>query len=218
MRSSYRLRNITQRTTLPDGTVLSPSQYGPDVSATYPLGFYVEDFEYVGGLGDLDRYNGRMTVTPEYPGGTHAYFVTIDGSGASAYPYAIGLQYYGVVAADDISTQGHVTITELVSDYTPTWVHVPDPTGGRGSLELGQNAPNPVHDGTTITFGLPVASHATIDLYDLAGRLIATVFDGERPAGTHSVWLDGSRLGPGAYFYRLSVNGRRLQKRLVLSR
>jgi len=218
MRSSYRQRNITQRTTLPDGTVLSPSQYGPDVSATYPLGFYVEDFEYVGGLGDLDRYNGRFTVTPEYPGGIYAYFVTIEGTGASAYPYTIGPQYYGVVAADDISTHGHVTITEPVSDYTATWAQVPAPRPGGVALGLDQNAPNRLRDGATISFRLPAAGRATIDLYDLAGRFIGTVFDGERPAGTNSVWLDGARLGPGAYFYRLSTNGRRLEKKMVLSR
>src|SRR5207249_2454624 len=60
IRSGYRTRNITTRTTLPDGTVLSPAQYGPAVSTTYPLGYYEEDFEYVSGLGDLDTYNGRF--------------------------------------------------------------------------------------------------------------------------------------------------------------
>ena len=119
IRTSYRLRNITQRTTLPDGTVLSPSQYGPPVSSTYPLGYYVEDFEYVAGLGDLDTYNGRTTVTPEYPASTYAYFVTIDAAGASAYPYALGPRYYGVVATDNLTSMGHVTISESVSDYTP---------------------------------------------------------------------------------------------------
>jgi len=67
IRSSYQTRAITQRHTLPDGTVLTPAQYGPDVSGTYPLGYYAEDHEYVSGLGDLDAYNGRFAVTPEYP-------------------------------------------------------------------------------------------------------------------------------------------------------
>jgi hypothetical protein len=39
-------------------------------------GTYGEDFEYVEGLGDLDEANGRETVTPEYPQGTYAYFLT----------------------------------------------------------------------------------------------------------------------------------------------
>jgi len=118
MRSSYRKRNISTRTTLADGTVLSPSQYGPPVSGTYPLGYYVEDFEYVSGLGDLDQYNGRFCVTPEYPAGIYAYFSTIDSLGNSEYPYLIGPSYYGVVTAGNTGPgSGHVTISEPVTSF-----------------------------------------------------------------------------------------------------
>jgi hypothetical protein len=96
MTSSYQLRNITQR------------QSGPAVSSTYPLGYFVEDYEYVAGLGLLDQYNGRFTVTPDYPNGTYAYFTTIDANGANAYPYVIGPSYYGVLDTTDLS--GSVTI------------------------------------------------------------------------------------------------------------
>ena len=68
--SSYAVRNITLRTTKPDGTQLSQNQYGPPVSSTYPLGYYLEDYAYTAGSGDLDQYNGRFTSTPEYPNGT----------------------------------------------------------------------------------------------------------------------------------------------------
>jgi hypothetical protein len=119
--SSYRLRNITERTTLPDGTQLDPSQYGPPVSTSYPLGYYVEDYEYVRGLGDLDEHNGRFAVTPEYPNGTYAYYVTINDDGSSAYPYTLGPTYDGVVATEDIGPNGgHVTISEPVTTYIPS--------------------------------------------------------------------------------------------------
>ena len=117
--SSYRFRNITQRRTLPDGTVLQPNQYGPDVSAANPLGKYIEDYEYVAGSGDLDQYNGRTAVTPEYPNGTYAYYVTIYEDGTSAYPYYLASQYNGVVAMENITTRGHVNITEPVTEYLP---------------------------------------------------------------------------------------------------
>ncbi len=61
MKSGYSLRNITTRTTLPTipnggGTA---SQTGPAVSGTYPLGIYVEDYEWLSSNGgDLDQYNG----------------------------------------------------------------------------------------------------------------------------------------------------------------
>src|SRR5262249_39562613 len=90
MRSSYATRAITQRHTLPDGTALTPAQYGPDVSATYPLGYYAEDYVYTAGSGDLDASNGRFAAAPEYPNGTYAYYVTVDADGHSVYPYDVG--------------------------------------------------------------------------------------------------------------------------------
>jgi uncharacterized protein (TIGR03437 family) len=103
--TGFRLRDITQRHSLPDWVLpyeptfpqtLTATQYGPDVSSKFPLGRYVQDYEYVAGLGDLDQYNGRFTVTPEYPNGTYAYFVTVASDGSPAFPYIINVQLYGV--------------------------------------------------------------------------------------------------------------------------
>ncbi|HAA22158.1 MAG TPA: hypothetical protein DCP28_26600, partial [Cytophagales bacterium] len=41
-------------------------------------GTYIQDFEYVQGLGDLDECNGRFGKTPEYPEGTYYYVLTAD--------------------------------------------------------------------------------------------------------------------------------------------
>ncbi|HLP11187.1 MAG TPA: YHYH protein [Flavobacteriales bacterium] len=96
MKTGYSLRSITVRQTLPDGTVLSAGQYGPAVSSTYPIGTYCEDYEWLAANGgDLDEYNGRFCVTPEYPSGTYAYFVTMDATGTPEFPYYIGINYYG---------------------------------------------------------------------------------------------------------------------------
>jgi len=97
--SSYRLRAITRRASLPDGAELSPSQEGPPVSPDFPLGTFVEDYEYVPGAGDLDEYNGRFTRTPEYPEGTYAYFLATDPQNHPMYPYLVGPAYYGRVDA-----------------------------------------------------------------------------------------------------------------------
>ncbi|MBM4179433.1 MAG: YHYH protein [Ignavibacteria bacterium] len=124
MKPSYRLRNITERTTLANGQVLTQQQYGPTLAAQ-PLGAYAEDFEFVAGSGDLDDHNGRFCVTPEYPNGTYAYFATIDENGVSAYPYMIGPTYYGVVITENFGSRTPgagstgVTITETVTTYTP---------------------------------------------------------------------------------------------------
>lgn len=53
MMTSYRLRNITVRQTLSDGTSLTSTNYGPEIGASYPLGCFIQDYEFVEGLGDL---------------------------------------------------------------------------------------------------------------------------------------------------------------------
>lgn len=115
MESSYQLRSITTRQTLPDGTALQPQDYGPTVSGTHPLGEYVEDYEYVNGLGDLDANNGRLCVTPEYPGGTYAYFVSTDANGDPTYPYYLGAEYYGSLDTNNINPQSTITIPSGVT-------------------------------------------------------------------------------------------------------
>ena len=106
IKPSFRLRTLTQRTTLPDWALahhanvpqmLAANQYGPGVSEAFPLGRYVEDFEFSASVGDLDQYNGRQTITPEFPNGTYAYFTTINDDGSPAFPYIVGMQYYGSV-------------------------------------------------------------------------------------------------------------------------
>ena len=47
----------------------------------YPLGTFKQDWEYVAGSGDLDECNGRVGVTPEFPGGIYHYYAT------DSYPY-----------------------------------------------------------------------------------------------------------------------------------
>jgi len=61
MRSSWQLKQGSRRSGSP------PGAYD---------GTFVEDYEFVEGLGDLDQLNGIHTVTPDYPDGTYAYFLT----------------------------------------------------------------------------------------------------------------------------------------------
>jgi hypothetical protein len=120
MVSSYALRtdNTATRTSLPAWaqsyqglTTLTSSQYGPNVSSTYPLGRYVEDYNYTSGSGDLDQYNGRFCVTPDFPNGTYAYFVTIDATGKPAFPYYLGPQFYGTPSGGNVTSVAETTTT-----------------------------------------------------------------------------------------------------------
>jgi hypothetical protein len=99
--------NVTGRTTIPQWAVrlfnVSSNQTGAPLTGIHTLGCYMEDNDYLGDRGyiqgtntfDLDEYNGRWCVTPEFPGGTYAYFVSISSIGAPVFPYNIGRGYYG---------------------------------------------------------------------------------------------------------------------------
>jgi len=91
-------------------TTLATNQYGPAVSNTYILGHYLEDYAYMGDLGlsqgmnfDLDEYNGRFCVTPEFPEGVWAYFTTISADGTPAFPYNIGRNFYGTPSGSSVN-------------------------------------------------------------------------------------------------------------------
>jgi len=133
MRSGYSLRDMTTRTTLPNGTVLTSANYGPAVSATYPLGYFAEDYAYSATNADLDLNNVRYCVTPEYPNGTYAYFVTINEPGSPAYPYIVGPSYHGVV--DTSNAGGKVTVPTGVTNYNPIDM---DNSGNVDSADLGR--------------------------------------------------------------------------------
>ena len=207
MRSSYRLRSITDRTTLPNGTALSPAQHGPAISAQYPLGYYLEDFEYVAGLGDLDEHNGRFGVTPEYPAGIYAYFVTLDESGNAAFPYVLGPNYRGVVPPGNTGPQsGHNVPTEPVTLYLPSRVAEAD-------VELEWSAlPNPATGFLRVI--VPAGQSAwRVSLCDVLGREVL-VLDDVRHEGQTSLDLDG--VAAGIYHVRLQSLGTVLTRGVVV--
>lgn len=169
MQSGYHLRNITTRTTLPDGTVLNASQYGPAIGTQYPLGSFLEDYEYVAGSGDLDEHNGRFCVTPDYPNGTYAYFVTIDANEDPVYPYVIGPYYYGTVQPGNTGpNSGHNTISEPVTNYIPGTTPVAE-VSSIHALTIFNNGSG------TCAFSVGEVLHPGMNavLYDATGKCIA---------------------------------------------
>ncbi|KAA0237982.1 MAG: T9SS C-terminal target domain-containing protein [Chlorobiota bacterium] len=81
---------------------------------------------------------------------------------------------------------------------------------------LYQNYPNPFNPSTVISYQLPVASIVTLKVYDILGNEIATLVNGEKPAGNYEVefnshsGLSGIRdLPSGIYFYQLLVSAGR---------
>ncbi|HEY3931932.1 MAG TPA: YHYH protein, partial [Verrucomicrobiae bacterium] len=167
----YGTSNLTAngRTTIPQWAVriynVTSNQSGPNVSTSYPLGRYMEDNDYLGDHGyvqgvdfDLDEYNGRWCVTPEFPNGTYAYFVAIDSNGVPVFPYNIGRAFYGNPTGGSVSSISETVVTNFL---------------GNANLTSTLNAPG-VNNGTvTLSWsaieGGSYQVEATTNLGDLSG-------------------------------------------------
>lgn len=69
--------------------------FGPSL-ADYPMGSFIEDYQYNHKLGSLDENNGRYCITPDYPNGTYAYFISVSAIEVPEFPYLIGQNYYSL--------------------------------------------------------------------------------------------------------------------------
>lgn len=83
---------------------------------------------------------------------------------------------------------------------------------------LRQNYPNPFNPSTTIEFDLPSTSHVVLNVYDVLGRVVATLADEELPAGKYSRVFGWTILSSGVYVYRLVAGGWTMSQKMVLAK
>lgn len=78
--------------------------------------------------------------------------------------------------------------------------------------------PNPFNSTTTIEYGLPVASLVSLNLYDLSGRLIQTMVEGDHQAGVQTTILNAVELPSGLYFVKLEDESQSINRKIILVR
>lgn len=83
-------------------------------------------------------------------------------------------------------------------------------------LQLRQNYPNPFNPTTVISYSLPNDGPASMVIYDMLGREVSTLFNGQQSAGTYDLRFDGSNLASGIYIYRLQAEGKVLTRMFTL--
>ena len=81
---------------------------------------------------------------------------------------------------------------------------------------LEQNYPNPFNPTTTISYRLGAIGKVTLNVYDVLGRRVRTLVTGVKSAGSYRLAFNGSDLPSGVYFYRLTANGGRVTKKMLL--
>jgi hypothetical protein len=176
-----------------NGTLISP-----DTSVNY-INTALWNLTQTGG------YNKRTggTTPGNASGYTSTYDVKWDGA-KNLYTQS----YYGWTV-DKWQYQGTlptITVTgvEEIGGTTPS------------GYVLAQNYPNPFNPTTTIDFTIPVSGHATLAVYDLLGREVASLVNEIKSAGTYRATFDASHLTTGTYFYSLRVGSFSEMKKMLL--
>lgn len=86
------------------------------------------------------------------------------------------------------------------------------------SAFVSQNKPNPFTDNTVITYSLNEVSNVTLEILDVTGKVVASINEGAKNAGQHTVTVSGDKLSDGVYFYNFKAGNYSVTKRMVVNK
>ncbi|MBD3233191.1 MAG: DNRLRE domain-containing protein [candidate division Zixibacteria bacterium] len=109
------------------------------------------------------------------------------------------------------------------SEYRPYLSLAIPETGVRDDVNLPDEFnirihPNPFNASSSINFTLPQNSFVNIDIYNLTGKSVLTLYEGVMQAGSHKLYWDASKAPSGVYFCRFKIGEKELTKKLSLIR
>ncbi|HEX3072767.1 MAG TPA: T9SS type A sorting domain-containing protein [Ignavibacteriales bacterium] len=100
--------------------------------------------------------------------------------------------------------------------YIDNSIEVKDNGAQPDNFSLAQNYPNPFNPETKISFSLPQSGKASLKVYDMLGREVAELVNGQMEKGTHSINFNGRSLSSGVYIYRLQAGAFTESKKMIL--
>ncbi|MFQ5572560.1 MAG: T9SS type A sorting domain-containing protein, partial [Rhodothermales bacterium] len=174
------------------------------------------------GLPDLPT--SAVVIDPQFP--EHVYvgndlgvYLSKDG-GDTWMLYSEGLPE--AVIAMDLSISPANRMVRLATHgngvYERSLASVDDPPAVATGFALLQNYPNPFRDHTVVVYEVPEAQHVRLAIYDVRGRKVATLVDGQVRAGRHAVPFDGGGLASGIYVARLLAGEASASRTMVVAR
>lgn len=82
--------------------------------------------------------------------------------------------------------------------------------------QLEQNYPNPFNPSTTIKYTVPVAGKVVLKVYDMTGKEVATLVNGQQEAGAHEIAFNALNLASGVYLYMFRAGNSTQSKKMIL--
>jgi len=98
----------------------------------------------------------------------------------------------------------------IVTGIQPIGNVIPD------NFQLSQNYPNPFNPVTNINFSIPKSGFVKLEVYDILGKVVATLVNENVKAGNYKVDFNASNFSSGVYFYRINTDGFSDIKKMML--
>lgn len=179
---------------------------------------YLVAAEQADGLFELEHKIDQGDAADPFPGSLGK--TTFDAaSSPNSDSYSAGTT---LVRIDNISPSAGTMYADLVVGIAAGLEGKDEPSLPVG-IQLSQNYPNPFNPVTTISFEVSGSTHATLEILNLLGQHVATLYNGPKVPGAESVIWDGKDTGgrdvpSGVYFYRLTSGDRQQVRKMILLR
>jgi subtilisin-like proprotein convertase family protein len=175
-----------------------------------------------------------------FPTGANFVDTRFDDEADADFAYSSGMSNYtgswrplgNLSDFDGLDVQGTWTLVALdnqdadqgmINDFSLTVTHDVDDAAGDNpgvpaSIVFHGSYPNPFNPSTMLSFELSGLAHVQLQVFNSLGQQVATLIDGVKQAGQHSVEFDASALSSGIYFARFSAGDFVSTKKMVLMR
>lgn len=174
------------------------------------------------GISKLDKYELTMQAVSEIRGtGRGDWYMVVSRQISSLGAFASDRFAVGLVAGNSLADL-RLAAGLAAEDYMGVLDADDDLALLPDQLEMKQNYPNPFNPATTIKYILPAAQMVHLNVYNVAGQKVRTLFDGLARAGENSIIWDGRddsnrSVASGVYFYRLqTAHGEVLTRKMAL--
>jgi phosphatidylserine/phosphatidylglycerophosphate/cardiolipin synthase-like enzyme len=187
---------------------------------------YGSEYNYLSTFADV-RENSGATL--------HSKYAIIDAEIPNSDPIVITGSHNWTTAAETVNDENTLIIHDplIANQYLQDFKKRYNDAGGTGifmvptnvndknkiakfSYKLFQNYPNPFNPVTTIKFEIPKTEKVTLNIYDILGKKVKTLFDGIAHTGIMAIDFNADNLSSGIYFYRVQTDNFAATKKLIL--
>lgn len=173
--------------------------------------------------GELALYDSNIDEAPEFENPSNGDFTLVPSSpciDAGVAQYVVGPLLLLDLSPDEYCGQapdmGGCEMLRNTTDLAPV-ISIPT------TMTLNQNYPNPFNPSTSISYSLDEMSDVRLEIFNIQGQLVSTLFQGIQTTGTHILSWDGyhrngNAVESGIYLYRLTANGVSTTRSMLLIR